>query len=195
MGIESVKSQVKEKAKKQIDEIIEKMKTKDFLQVPAIQSLIEKVSAQKTDDKIIEISTPVDEGVQTMSENNSDNNAPQSNKKKKSKTSASQLLDIIKTTDVANRIAQSVLDKAEDLSSKFQHTVDEIKEKSLNVVEQAKERVAPFTGKVVKSKKTKVASKAKKSASSKVAKSAKSVKGKKAKGSKTVTKKKAAKKK
>lgn len=104
--IQTMRKDVKKKAKKQIDELIEKLKMNEFLKNPKIQNLIDRV-----------------QNAQVKVEITSGGEVPNSQKPVKSKTSAKnmsrQLLDLIKTSDVANRIAASVLARAEDLSQKL----------------------------------------------------------------------------
>jgi hypothetical protein len=97
---------VKKKAKKQIDELIEKLKKNDFLKNPKIQNLIERVQNSQTNLESGSDVSPQDSST--------------SPKKSKTKNNVSQqLLDLIKTSDVANRIAAKVLSKAEGFTQKL----------------------------------------------------------------------------
>lgn len=97
--IRDMKTNVKNKAKKQIDELVEKLKTNDFLKNPKIQNLIERV--QKAQTSLESLGAAAETEGRHISQN---------------------LLDLIKTSDVASKIASRVLTKAEKLGRKLKIT-------------------------------------------------------------------------
>lgn len=127
--IEAMKKNVKQKAKKQIDDLIDNLKTNEFLKSPAIQSLVEKVGHQKElnqkfNKKIENVRNDVVKKVQAPVKRvkRAAQKAETAVNKVKS-ASPKQLLNMIKTSDVANRIANTILAGAENINQKWLETV------------------------------------------------------------------------
>ena len=129
-----LKPSVRERAKKQIEDLVATLRDKEFMKKPAIKNLVEKViETRKT-----QIESKVNATTAELTAVLNDVEKLGKTVKKKIKGQAAKsaaLLDFISASDVANKIANQVLDRAEEVGEIWRKQVKRVKAKAENLTD------------------------------------------------------------